>query len=138
MKNNKILLLLAGIFVFLLITYLSLPSSNKINEISMTKTTEVVTQKIKLASYKVENNSILVTEVELMPDSDINLTKQLISLVLEEAGEVSKLDDMYFSNDKIYLIFDSAIENDLVKDAITKIVFEKFGFEDIIFMLVKN
>lgn len=138
-KNIKIIIL-SVLAAFSLIVFIFLPSKDKVGEIKLDKSEEYSIKKIKVDSYDVSSGEVVIKPIEIDEDTEINIAKHLIEVAIQSSQEDInvKLENIYFGEEKIYLVFDSEIQSVVLKNAMENIIRQIFGIENLEYLIIKN
>ncbi len=138
-KNIKIIIL-SVLAALSLIVFIFLPSKDKVGEIKLDKSEEYSIKKIKVDSYDVSSGEVVIKPIEIDEDTEINIAKHLIEVAIQSSQEDInvKLENIYFGEEKIYLVFDSEIQSVVLKNAMENIIRQIFGIENLEYLVIKN
>lgn len=138
-KKYKLSFILLGIFAFLAIFYIVLPSKSKVKEVEL-KTIQKDITMVDVQSYYVDGSEIKNYTFSTPEDSYSNLLKTAVEDILNKSSLDNKpsLLNIYFSDTSIYFQFNSKNLDPLLKEAIQKTAFELLDISDIKFIWYKN
>lgn len=134
-KKYKLSFILFGIFVFLAIFYITLPSKNKVNEVEV-KTIQKDITMVDVQCYYSDGATVKSYTFSTPEDSYSNLLKAAVEDILSKSSLNSKpsLLNIYFSDSSIYFQFNSKTLDPLLKEAIQKTTVELLDISDIKFI----
>lgn len=134
-KKYKLSFILLGIFAFLAIFYIVLPSKSKVKEVEL-KTIQKDITMVDVQSYYVDGSEIKNYTFSTPEDSYSNLLKTAVEDILNKSSLDNKpsLLNIYFSDTSIYFQFNSKNLDPLLKEAIQKTAFELLDISDIKFI----
>lgn len=134
-KKYKLSFILLGIFAFLAIFYIVLPSKSKVKEVEL-KTIQKDITMVDVQSYYVDGSEIKNYTFSTPEDSYSNLLKSVVEDILNKSTLDNKpsLLNIYFSDSSIYFQFNSKNLDPLLKEAIYKTTVELLDISDIKFI----